>query len=120
MGTRKVLIALDKDLLDAARSLATRHGTSVASLVRTALEQQVALDRQAFAPGAPGNLQTLLNYSMGRIPRRVAMSNLAIDDYGVLLHMLAVAGLPQPVVPAATRKAMAKKMVRMLKDGLPR
>lgn len=110
-------LSLDDDLISAAKSLAARHGTSVTALVRLALEQQVAVDHQAAASGASGVLRTLIDYSMGRIPRGAAMQDLGIEDYGALLHLMNLSGLPHPVVPLASRKAMAQKMVAMLKGA---
>lgn len=112
-----ITLSLDDALIAAAKSLAARHGTSVTALVRVALEQQVAVDHQASASGASGVLRTLSEYSMGRIPRSVAMQDLGIGDYGALLHLMNLAGLPHPVVPLATRKVMARKMVEMFKNA---
>lgn len=109
-----ITMSLDDDLLAAAKSLAAQRGTSVTGLVRTALEQQVAMAGQAAASGASGVLQTLTDYALGKLPRAAALQELGIDDYGSLLQLLNAAGLPHPVVPITTRKAMAQKMVALL------
>lgn len=111
-----ITMSLDDELIAAAKSLAARRGTSVTGLVRSALEHQVAVDRQITASGSSGVLQTLTAYSTGRLPRAVAMKELGIEDYGALLQLMNAAGLPHPIVPLAVRKTMAQKMVAML-DG---
>ena len=112
-----ITLSLDDDLIAAAKSLAARSGTSVSALVRSALEHQVSVDQQSSTSGAAGVLQTLFEYSMGRISRGVAMRALGMDDYGALLRLMNMAGLPHPLVPLATRKTMAQKMVEMLKGA---
>ncbi len=83
-------------------------------LVRAALEQEVAVDRQIAASGSSGVLQTLIDFSAGKLPRAVALKELGLDDYGVLLQLMSANGLPLPIVPIASRKAMAQKMVAMV------
>lgn len=109
-----ITMSLDDELLAAAKSLAARRGTSVTGLVRSALEQKVAVDDQIAASGSSGVLQTLTDYSMGKLPRSFTMKELGIEDYGSLLQLMNAAGLPLPIVPIAIRKAMAQKMVAML------
>ncbi len=106
-----ITMSLDDELIAAAKSLAARRGTSVSALVRAALENEVAVDRQAAASGSSGVLQTLTDYSTGKLPRSVALMELGLDDYGSLLRLLNAAGIPHPVVPIAVRKDMAQKMV---------
>ncbi len=110
-----ITFALDESLVSAAKAAAARHGTSISALVRTALEQQVALDTEIAAGGASGVLHALLDYSMGRVPRIVTMQRLGIEDYAVLMCLLNAARLPHPVVPVARRKAMAAGMVSAVK-----
>lgn len=114
-GPMNITFALDESLVSAAKAAAARHGTSISALVRTALEQQVALDTEIAAGGASGVLQALLDYSMGRVPRIVTMQRLGIEDYAVLMCLLNAARLPHPVVPLARRKAMAAGMVSAVK-----
>ncbi len=109
-----ITMSLDEELLAAAKSLAARRGTSVTGLVRSALEQQIAVADQIAASGSSGVLQTLAGYSMGKLPRSVTMKELGIEDYGSLLQLMKAAGLPFPIVPISTRNAMAKKMVNLL------
>lgn len=111
-----ITMSIDDDLLAAAKALAARRGTSVSGLVRSALEQQIAVDEQVSASGASGVLRVLADYSTGKSPRGVVMQELAIDDYGELLQLLNTVGLPHPIVPIATRKEMVRKMVTMLAD----
>lgn len=110
-----ITFALDESLVSAAKAAAARHGTSISALVRTALEQQVAVDTEIAAGGASGVLQALLDYSMGRVPRLVTMHRLGLDDYADLMCLLNAAHLPHPVVPLAKRKEMAAGMVSAVK-----
>ena len=114
-GTMNITFALDESLVSAAKATAARHGTSISALVRTALEQQVAVEAEIAAGGASGVLQALLDYSMGRVPRIVTMQRLGIDDHVVLMCLLNAARLPHPVVPLAQRKAMAAAIVSTVK-----
>ena len=49
------------------------------------------------------------------------MKELGIDDYGALLQLMNATGIPLPIVPIATRKEMAQKMMALLgrSEGLP-
>ena len=114
-GTMNITFALDKSLVSAAKAAAARHGTSISALVRTALEQQVAVDTEIMGGGASGVLQALLDYSMGRAPRIVTMQRLGIEDYAVLMCLLNAARLPHPIVPLAKRNEMAAGMVSAVK-----
>ena len=105
-----ITFALDDELIAAAKAVAAKHGTSVTALVRTALEQQVAVDNDASWMGASGVLQELIDYSLGFKPRSVVMGTLGLDDYGALLRLLNAASLPHPIVPIAKRKAMVAEM----------
>jgi hypothetical protein len=110
-----ITLSIDDDLLSAAKATAVRRGTSVTSLVRSALEQQVALDGQVCASGASGALRTLMDYSMGVVPRGVAMQALGLSNYGELIHLLNLVRLPHPLVSLANRSAMTKAMVEALR-----
>jgi hypothetical protein len=79
-------------------------------LVRTSLEQQVAIDNDSSSMSASGVMQELIDYSMGFKPRSAVMAELGLDDYGLLLRLLNAAGLPHPIVPIAKRKAMVAEM----------
>ncbi len=112
-----ITFSLDDRLLAAAKVLAAKQNTSVNALVRTALEQQVAVGGAAVsASESSGVLQVLLDYSIGRRPRAVTMQTLGIDDYGMLLRMLNAVGLPHPLVPLAKREAMADELVEVLRS----
>jgi plasmid stability protein len=105
-----ITFALDDELIAAAKAVAARHGTSVTSLVRTSLEQQVALDNDRSSFSASGVMQELIDYSMGFKPRTAVMAELGLNDYGSLLRLLNAANLPHPIVPIAKRKAMVAEM----------
>lgn len=110
-----ITMSLDEELLAAAKAVAARRGTTVTGMVRAALEQQVAIDSKITASGASGVMQTLTDYSTGKLPRASAMKDLGIEDYGLLLQLMSAAGLPRPIVPIATRKVMATRMAEMLR-----
>ena len=112
-----ITLSLDDELIGAAKSLAARHGTSVTALVRIALERQIAVDGEVNTSGASGALQALCDYSMGRIPRRAAMDQLGLVDYGQLLELLSQAGLPHPVVPIGVRRQMAEQMIDVMRGS---
>lgn len=112
-----VTFQLDDELLRQAKLLAARRDTSVTQLVREGLEQQVALDADVQRSGARGAYEVLVDYSLGRVPRAVAMEQLGIDYYGDLLGLLGAADLPMPVVSAATRAEMVADMLKVLKDA---
>ena len=109
-----ITFALDDALIAAAKVAAAKRGTSITSLVRAALERQVALDVETSSGSPSGVLQSLVDYSMGRLPRAVAMQALGIDDYGQLLVLLNAAQLPHPIVPLSRRQSMAADMVRVV------
>lgn len=53
---------------------------------------------------ANGVEEVLVQYSLGRLPRLVAMQQLGLLDYGMLLRLLNAAGLPYPVAKVAQRR----------------
>jgi hypothetical protein len=77
----------------------------------------MAIDKPLAQLGAQGAHETLVDYSLGRLPRRVAMEALGLDYYGDLLDRLAAAGLSRPVVPAALRAKMVEDMLRVLGEA---
>lgn len=105
-----ITFSLDEELISAAKAVAARHGTSVTSLVRTSLEQRVAVDDDRSSSGASGVMQALTDYSLGFKPRIVVMAELGLNDYGSLLRLLNAANLPHPIIPIAKRKAMVAEM----------
>ena len=109
-----ITFALDDELIAAAKVVAAKHGTSVTNLVRTSLEQQVAIDNDSTSLSACGVFQELIDYSMGFKPRTVVMGELGLDDYGSLLRLLNAANLPHPIVPIAKRKSMVAEMTTAL------
>ena len=110
-----ITFALDESLVSAAKATAARRGTSISALVRAALEQQVACDAEIAAGGASGVVQILMDYSTGRVPRRITLENLGIEDFGVLLCLLNAVHFPHPVVPITKRQQMASGMVSAIK-----
>ena len=105
-----ITFALDDELIAAAKTVAAKHGTSVTGLVRTSLEQQVAVDNEISSMSASGVMQELIDYSLGFKPRTAVMATLGLNDYGSLLRLLNAASLPHPIVPIAKRKTMVAEM----------
>jgi hypothetical protein len=112
-----VTFQLDDELVRRAKLVAARRNTSISAVVRQGLEQQVAMDESLAKPGAHGSYEALVNYSLGRAPRRVTMDLLGLDDYADLLHMLGAAGLSQPIVPAAERATMVQEMLDVVRGA---
>lgn len=110
-----ITFALDDELIAAAKAVAARHGTSVTSLVRTSLEQQVAVENDNSSSSASGVMQELIDFSLGFKPRTAVMAELGLDDYGSLLRLLNAARLPHPIVPIAKRKAMVAEMTMAIR-----
>ena len=110
-----ITFALDDELIAAAKAVAARHGTSVTSLVRTSLEQQVAVDNDSSSTRASVVMQALIDYSLGFKPRIAVMAELGLDDYGSLLRLLNAASLPHPIVPITKRKAMVAEMTAAIR-----
>jgi len=68
-----------------------------------------------MALAAPSEkLTALVQYSAGRIPRRLAMDSLGITDYGELLQAMSSVGLPRPILNQATREEMINRIVAMV------
>ena len=59
-GKMNITFALDEQLIAAAKRVAARHDTTISALVRTSLEQQVALDADVTADGASGVMRELI------------------------------------------------------------
>jgi hypothetical protein len=85
-------------------------------LAPMSLDQEVPVDRQIAASGSPGVLQTLTEYSTGKLPRSVAMKELGLEDYGLLLQLVSAISVPHCIVRNEIRKAMAHRMVAMLNE----
>ena len=60
----------------------------------------------------------LRDYTVGAIPRSVAMQRLGIDWYGDLLVMLNRYGLPRPQVAAADLVAMDAIVKQVFEEGV--
>lgn len=87
--------------------LAAKHQTSINALVRDYFSHLTA-SGLADSDGMNGNLQTLFDYSIGKIGRHKAKSFLGVDDFA-LTHMLRSAKLPPP-------RATAEEENRMLEE----
>ncbi len=99
-------IALDRDALRRAKIIAARHDTSVNAMIRHYLDHlhDIGLDNEG---NASGNSEVMFKYSMGLIPKKQAMTELGVSDYGIFVRMMGRAGLPLPAVS----KDLERKMV---------
>ena len=89
-----ITFVIDDALLRDVKVIAAKHETSVNALVRNYFAHLVASGLQD-TESLKGNLQTLFDYSIGRVGRQKARSFLGVDD-ATLTAMLRHAGFPPP------------------------
>lgn len=102
-----ITFGIDDSLLRDVKVIAAKHETSVNALVRNYFAHLVASGLQD-TDSLTGNLQTLFDYSIGRIGRHKARSFLGVDD-ATLTSMLRQSGFPPP-------RATQEQEDRMLDD----
>lgn len=112
MVARNFTLALDEELIRAAKVEAARNGTSVSAMVSDYLRTATGFEGGQRPPA--NERETLKRYSQGRMPRRRAMALLK-TDYDGLLDRLGAAGLPIPRLPEADLKKMMKDVARLTK-----
>jgi hypothetical protein len=88
--------------------IAAQHDTSLNSLVRNFFAD-VAASGLHETDAMNGNLQTLFDYSVGRIGRRKARELLGVEDV-ILTTMLRQAGFPPPRAASKDEDAMLARM----------
>lgn len=108
---KNVTLAVDEEILRAAKIYAAAHDTSVSRLVRDYLAELTGL----AIPSGDEATTILLRYSQGRLRRREAMEALGLD-YGTLLLELSQRRLPLPRVAESDAKAMADNFVQAWKS----
>jgi len=81
----------------------TKNGRAAGYLV-PADEYEKQAARPVSSMATNGIEEVLTQYSLGQLPRFVAMQQLGIADYGLLLRLLNAAGLPHPRAKAAERR----------------
>lgn len=108
MGVSNITLAIDDALLRQIKVIAAQHDTSINSIVRdyfshlanTGLQEKDVMN---------GNLQTLFNYSIGRIGWGQAKKILGIEDM-TLTIMLREAGFPPPRASLEQETAMLEEI----------
>jgi hypothetical protein len=105
MATVNFTGAVDRELLKRAKIIAAKTDTSVNALFNAELRYLVETFEAAEAFGNQ-NYRTLLDFSLGRIDDRAAMTALGIDSDEDLFLLMAQAHLPMPRLPSATTERM--------------
>ena len=89
-----ITFVIEDEQLRQMKIIAAKHQTSINALVRDYFSHLTA-SGLADSDGMNGNLQTLFDYSIGKIGRHKAKSFLGVDDF-MLTDMLRSAKLPPP------------------------
>ena len=97
--------AVDRELLKRAKIIAAKTDTSVNALFNAELRYLVETFEAAEVAGNQ-NYHALLDFSLGRIDDRGAMTALGIDSDEDLFLLMAQAHLPMPRLPTATTQGM--------------
>lgn len=100
--------AVDRDLLQRAKVVAAKSGTSINALFNA--ELRYLLDTFEAAEDAGNqNYKTLLAFSLGRINDLTAMQALGLDNGEDLFLLMAQAHLPMPRLSEPVTQAMVEK-----------
>lgn len=102
-----ITFVVDDELLRQMKVIAAKHQTSINALVRDYFSY-LTTSGIAEDDCMNGNLQTLFDYSIGKIGRHKAKALLGIDDF-TLTNMLRSAKFPPP-------RATAEQENRMLEE----
>ena len=109
MATVNFTGAVDRELLKRAKIIAAKTDTSVNALFNAELRYLVETFEAAEAVGNQ-NYRSLLDFSLGRIDDRAAMTALGIDTEEDLFLLMAQAHLPMPRLPTATTERMLDEL----------
>jgi hypothetical protein len=109
MATVNFTGAVDRELLKRAKIIAAKTDTSVNALFNAELRYLVETFEAAEAVGNQ-NYRSLLDFSLGRIDDRAAMTALGIDTEEDLFLLMAQAHLPMPRLPTATTQRMIDEL----------
>lgn len=101
--------AVDRELLKRAKIIAAKKDTSVNALFNAELRYLVETFEAAEAVNNQ-NYHALLDFSLGRIDDRAAMTALGIASEEDLFLLMAQAHLPMPRLPAATTHGMVDEL----------
>jgi len=109
MATVNFTGAVDRELLKRAKIIAAKTDTSVNALFNAELRYIVETFEAAESSGNQ-NYRTLLDFSLGRIDDRDAMSALGIDSEEDLFLLMAQAHLPMPRLSDAVTQGMVNEL----------
>jgi len=109
MATVNFTGAVDRELLKRAKIIAAKTDTSVNALFNAELRYIVETFEAAESSGNQ-NYRTLLDFSLGRIDDRDAMSALGIDSEEDLFLLMAHAHLPMPRLSDAVTQGMVNEL----------
>lgn len=109
MATVNFTGAVDRELLKRAKVVAAKTDTSVNALFNAELRYIVETFEAAEISGNQ-NYRTLLDFSLGRIDDRDAMSALGIDSEEDLFLLMAQAHLPMPRLSDAVTQGMVNEL----------
>jgi len=101
--------AVDRDLLKRAKVIAAKADTSVNALFNSELRYLVETFEAGEVAGNQ-NFRVLLDFSLGRVGDRVAMSRLGIDSDEDLFLLMAQAHLPMPRLTSAATQRMVDEL----------
>ena len=94
MPNVNITFSLDESTIRQIKGIAAQHDTSINAIVRGYFAHLVSSGLHEKNV-MNGNLQTLFDYSIGRIGRAQAKNNLGVEDK-MLAQMLLGAGFPPP------------------------
>ncbi len=108
MPNVNITFSLDEATIRQIKVIAAHHDTSINAIVRDYFAQLVNSGIQV-KDVMNGNLQSLFDYSIGRIGRTQAKKILGVEDK-VLAQMLLGAGFPPPRASLEQEDAMLKEI----------
>lgn len=103
-----ITFAIDDEVLRRVRVIAAQHDTSINGIVRdyfNSLSNSGLQQRDSMN----GNLQTLFDYSIGRIGRSKARKIIGVTDFD-LAKMLRESGFPPPRADKEEEDAMLEEI----------
>ena len=109
MVTVNITGSVDRELLKRAKVVAAKSDTSINALFNAELRFLVETFEAAELADNQ-NYRALLDFSLGRINDREAMSGLGIDSEEDLFLLMAKSRLPMPRLPDTTTKGMVDEL----------
>lgn len=103
-------VAIPDDLLTDAKVMAAKAGTSVNALIRALLDGFVQNESSPMS----GNLEILLQYSLGQLTAKKATKLLHLDNEDALNSLTLNAGFPAPRLSLQDSESMQKRFGSML------